>query len=38
MAAAGIEQARKFSWKTHVEKMLELCRSLLISEPLDVAP
>ena len=29
MAAAGIEQARHFSWKTHVEKMLELCRSLL---------
>lgn len=29
MAAAGIERARQFSWKTHVAKLLELCRSLL---------
>jgi hypothetical protein len=37
MAAIGIEQARHFSWKNHVEKMLELCRSLLISKPLEDA-
>ena len=37
MAAFGIEQARHFSWKTHVEKLLELCRSLLVSKPLEVA-
>jgi glycosyltransferase involved in cell wall biosynthesis len=37
MAAVGIEQARHFSWKNHVEKMLELCRSLLISNPLEAA-
>jgi glycosyltransferase involved in cell wall biosynthesis len=27
MADAGLEQARQFSWKTHVEKILEVCRS-----------
>lgn len=37
MAAAGIVRARHFSWKTHVEKILELCRGLLISKPLEVA-
>ena len=37
MAAVGIERARHFSWKAHVERILELCRSLLVSEPLEVA-
>ncbi len=29
MATAGVERARNFSWKTHVEKILELCRTLV---------
>ncbi len=29
MVAAGSERARAFSWKTHVEKILELCRSAI---------
>jgi|SRR5271165_483005 len=29
MAAAGIARARHFSWKTHVEKILELSRTML---------
>lgn len=28
MAAAGLERSHQFSWKTHVEKILELCRML----------
>ncbi len=32
MAAAGSERARQFSWKTHVEKILELCRMLIGSK------
>ena len=28
MVAAGIERARSFSWKTHVERIIELCRTL----------
>ena len=32
MSAAGTERARAFSWKTHVEKILELCRSLIDSK------
>jgi glycosyltransferase involved in cell wall biosynthesis len=31
MAACGLERSRRFSWKTHVEKMLELCRTLTAS-------
>ncbi len=31
MAAAGIARARQFSWKTHVEKILELSRTMLDS-------
>lgn len=33
MAAVGLERARQFSWKTHVEKILELCRALIDSKP-----
>jgi glycosyltransferase involved in cell wall biosynthesis len=33
MAVLGLEQSCKFSWKTHVEKILELCRNLLDSKP-----
>jgi glycosyltransferase involved in cell wall biosynthesis len=29
MSAAGTERARAFSWETHVEKILELCRGLV---------
>jgi glycosyltransferase involved in cell wall biosynthesis len=29
MAAAGMERSRQFSWKTHVEKILELSRALI---------
>ena len=36
MAAAGLERARQFSWKTHVEKILDLCRRLLDSKPSEV--
>ncbi len=32
MAALGRERARQFSWKTHVEKILELCGTLVRSE------
>ena len=32
MVAAGSERARAFSWKTHVEKILELCRSVIDSK------
>ena len=32
MAAGGTERAQAFSWKTHVEKILELCRSLIDSK------
>jgi glycosyltransferase involved in cell wall biosynthesis len=32
MADAGSERARQFSWKTHVEKILELCRMLIGSK------
>ena len=32
MASAGTERARAFSWKVHVEKILELCRSLIDSK------
>jgi glycosyltransferase involved in cell wall biosynthesis len=31
MAAAGIERAKTFSWKAHVEKILELSRTLMTS-------
>jgi glycosyltransferase involved in cell wall biosynthesis len=36
MAAAGLERARQFSWKTHVEEILDLCRKLLDSKPPTV--
>lgn len=36
MATAGLERASQFSWKTHVEKILELCRKLLDSKPAAV--
>jgi len=37
MAAAGVVQARQFSWKAHVEKVLELCGTMLDSRhPLPV--
>jgi len=29
MAAAGLERSREFSWKTHVERILELSRELI---------
>jgi glycosyltransferase involved in cell wall biosynthesis len=29
MAAAGLEMSREFSWKTHVEKILELSQALI---------
>jgi glycosyltransferase involved in cell wall biosynthesis len=29
MAALGLERSRQFSWKTHVKKILELCRTLV---------
>ena len=29
MASAGVERAQAFSWKTHVDKILELCRGLI---------
>ena len=32
MAAAGAERAQTFSWKTHVEKILELCRGLIAAK------
>jgi glycosyltransferase involved in cell wall biosynthesis len=32
MAGSGLERARQFSWKTHVEKILELCRMLIGSK------
>lgn len=32
MSAAGTERARAFSWKTHVEKILALCRGLVDSK------
>jgi glycosyltransferase involved in cell wall biosynthesis len=32
MADTGSERARQFSWKTHVEKILELCRMLIGSK------
>jgi glycosyltransferase involved in cell wall biosynthesis len=32
MSAAGIERAQFFSWKTHVEKILEVARSLVDSK------
>jgi glycosyltransferase involved in cell wall biosynthesis len=32
MAAAGTERSRVFSWKRHVEKILELSRALIDSE------
>jgi glycosyltransferase involved in cell wall biosynthesis len=32
MAARGTERAREFSWKTHVEQILELSRTLIDSE------
>jgi glycosyltransferase involved in cell wall biosynthesis len=31
MAAAGLQRARQFSWKTHVEQILELSRVVLDS-------
>ena len=36
MAAAGVERASQFSWKTHVENILELCRKQLDSKPSEV--
>jgi len=33
MAVLGLERSRQFSWKTHVERILELCRTLLDSKP-----
>jgi glycosyltransferase involved in cell wall biosynthesis len=33
MAAVGLERSRQFSWKTHVEKILELSRALIDSKP-----
>jgi glycosyltransferase involved in cell wall biosynthesis len=32
MAAAGLERSRQFSWKTHVEKILELSGTLIDSK------
>ncbi len=32
MASAGTERARAFSWKMHVTKIVELCRSLIDSK------
>jgi len=32
MAAAGAERVQTFSWKTHVEKILELCRGLIAAK------
>ena len=29
MAAAGLQRSRQFSWKTHVERILELARTLI---------
>jgi glycosyltransferase involved in cell wall biosynthesis len=36
MAAAGLERASQFSWKTHVEKILDLCCKLLDSKHPEV--
>jgi glycosyltransferase involved in cell wall biosynthesis len=36
MAAVGVGRASQFSWKTHVEKILDLCRALLDSKPSEV--
>jgi glycosyltransferase involved in cell wall biosynthesis len=33
MAAVGIERSRQFSWKIHVEKILELCGTLVDAKP-----
>jgi hypothetical protein len=32
MATAGIHRARTFSWKTHVDSILDLSRTLIASE------
>ncbi len=34
MAAVGLERSRQFSWKAHVEKILELSRTLMDSKSL----
>jgi hypothetical protein len=31
MASIGLERSREFSWKTHVEQVLELCHALMNS-------
>ena len=36
MAAVGLERARQFSWKTHVEKILKLSRELIDYKPSGV--
>jgi glycosyltransferase involved in cell wall biosynthesis len=37
MAAAGAERSRQFSWKTHVEKIVELARTLIASRQEQAA-
>jgi glycosyltransferase involved in cell wall biosynthesis len=37
MSAAGLERSRCFSWKTHVEKIIELARSLIDSKSSQMA-
>lgn len=37
MASAGLERSKEFSWKTHVDEILRLCRSLLDSKSLAVS-
>ncbi|HEX9255376.1 MAG TPA: hypothetical protein VF938_07515, partial [Candidatus Angelobacter sp.] len=32
MKAAGLERSTRFSWKEHVEMILELCRNLIASK------
>jgi glycosyltransferase involved in cell wall biosynthesis len=33
MSSAGLERSRQFSWKTHVENVIGLCRELMSSRP-----
>jgi glycosyltransferase involved in cell wall biosynthesis len=37
MANAGLERSKEFSWKTHVDEILRLCRSLLDSKSSSVS-
>lgn len=38
MAAKGRQQSHQFSWRTHVEKIVEVCASLMTSNAADVPP